>query len=222
MTRILTNTFSGVALVALPLVAATALATPATSGAHDAAADVAARKTATAVFAGGCFWGVEAVFEHVKGVTNVVSGYAGGARGTAQYERVGTGRTGHAESVRVTYDPAKVSYEQLLRVFFTVAHDPTQLDRQGPDVGPQYRSAIFYEDSTQARTATALVAELTKAHSYPRPMVTQIVPLQGFYLAEEYHQDFAEKHPSHPYIVAHDRPKVAALKRQMPDLYRAN
>jgi peptide-methionine (S)-S-oxide reductase len=177
-------------------------------------------KPATAVFAGGCFWGVEAVFEHVEGVTDVVSGYAGGDAATAQYTSVGGGRTGHAESVRVSYDPAKVSYEQLLHVFFTVAHDPTQLNRQGPDVGPQYRSVVFYADDAQRRAAAAYIAELTRAKAFDRPIVTQLVPLKGFYEAEAYHQDFAAKHPDNRYIVVNDAPKVAQLRKRFPDLYR--
>lgn len=182
--------------------------------------DATAVKPASAVFAGGCFWGVEAVFEHVTGVIDVVSGYAGGDANTAHYTTVGSGRTGHAESVRVTYDPAKVSYEQLLDVFFTVAHDPTQLSRQGPDVGPQYRSAIFYANDAQRQAATTYIAELTRAKRFAKPIVTQVVPLQGFYEAEAYHQDFAAKHPDNRYIVVNDAPKVAHLRKQLPDLYR--
>jgi len=174
----------------------------------------------TAVFAGGCFWGIEAVFEHVRGVTDAVSGYAGGTVKNPEYELVSTGGTGHAESVRVTYDPARVSYQDLLRVFFTVAHDPTQLNRQGPDVGTQYRSVIFYADETQKREATAFIDSLTKAHAYRAPIVTQVVPLGAFYQAEAYHQDFAERNPSYPYIVINDRPKVEALKKQLPTLWQ--
>ena len=170
----------------------------------------------TLVLAGGCFWGIEAVYEHVKGVKDAVSGYAGGTKAQADYETVSTGSTGHAESVRVTFDPAQVSLETLLQVFFSVAHDPTQLNRQGPDVGPQYRSAIFFADEEQAKAARAYIDQLTKAKVYPRPIVTQVVKLDTFYPAEEYHQDFAEKNPTYPYIVYHDKPKVAALKRQFP------
>jgi peptide-methionine (S)-S-oxide reductase len=169
---------------------------------------------------GGCFWGIEAVFEHIKGVTDAVSGYAGGTKEQADYETVSTGTTGHAESVKVTFDPTKVSLEKLLQVFFSVAHDPTQLNRQGPDVGPQYRSAIFFADEEQARVARAYVDQLTKAKVYSRPIVTQVVKLQGFYPAEEYHQNFAERNPTYPYIVYNDAPKVANLKKQFPDLYR--
>jgi peptide-methionine (S)-S-oxide reductase len=174
----------------------------------------------TIVLAGGCFWGIEAVFEHIKGVTDAVSGYAGGSKAQAEYETVSTGTTGHAESVKVTFDPAKVSLEKLLQVFFSVAHDPTQLNRQGPDVGPQYRSVIFFADEEQERVAKAYIDQLTKAKTFPRPIVTQVVKLQGFYPAEDYHQNFAEKNPTYPYIVYHDKPKVENLKKQYPDLYR--
>jgi len=174
----------------------------------------------TIVLAGGCFWGIEAVFEHIKGVTDAVSGYAGGTKEQADYETVSTGTTGHAESVKVTFDPTKVSLEKLLQVFFSVAHDPTQLNRQGPDVGPQYRSAIFFADEEQARVARAYIDQLTKAKVYSRPIVTQVVKLQGFYLAEEYHQNFAERNPTYPYIVYNDAPKVVNLKKQFPELYR--
>ena len=176
--------------------------------------------TQTIVLAGGCFWGIEAVFEHIKGVTDAVSGYAGGSRSQAEYETVSTGTTGHAESVQITYDPSKVSLEKLLQVFFSVAHDPTQLNRQGPDVGPQYRSAIFFADAEQARVARAYIDQLTKAKVFPKPIVTQVVKLEGFYPAEAYHQNFAERNPTYPYIVYHDLPKVANLKKQFPDLYR--
>lgn len=174
----------------------------------------------TIVLAGGCFWGIEAVYEHIKGVTEAVSGYAGGTKAQADYEMVSTGTTGHAESVRVTYDPSKVSLEKLLQVFFSVAHDPTQLNRQGPDVGPQYRSAIFFATEEQERVARAYIDQLSKAKTYPRPIVTQVVKLDGFFPAEEYHQDFAEKNPTYPYIVYHDKPKVEHLRQQFPDLYR--
>ena len=185
------------------------------------AARPTAPATATAVLAGGCFWGVEAVFEHVRGVVDVVSGYAGGEAGTAEYEKVGTGTTGHAESVRITYYPSQVSYGELLRVFFSVAHDPTQKDRQGPDVGPQYRSVIFFSDTAQARAARAYVAQLEQAKFFPAPIVTEIVPLRGFYPAEAYHQNFATLNPTHPYIAYHDLPKIERLKAGLPELYRA-
>ena len=177
-------------------------------------------RTETAVLAGGCFWGVEAVFEHVRGVTDVVSGYAGGTAATAVYAVVSAGRTRHAESVKVTYDPSQVSYGELLRVFFSVVHDPTQVNRQGPDVGPQYRSAIFYLSEDQRRIAAAYIAQLGQARTFPKPIATEVVPLEGFYVAETYHQDFATRNPEYPYIVVHDRPKVEALKARFPELYR--
>jgi peptide-methionine (S)-S-oxide reductase len=173
----------------------------------------------TAVIAGGCFWGVEGVFEHVKGVTRVVSGYSGGAADTANYRQVTSGRTGHAESVRISYDPARISYGQLLKVFFSVAHDPTELDRQGPDTGPQYRSVIFYASEDQKRVADRYIAQLQQARVFPRPVVTQVVPLKEFYDAEAYHQDYLAKHPTQPYIVINDLPKISNLKRQFPSLY---
>ena len=179
-----------------------------------------ARSEQIAVFAGGCFWGIEAVFEHVKGVIRATSGYAGGAVASPSYEDVSSGSTGHAESVQVVFDPAQISYGTLMQVFFSVAHDPTQLNRQGPDEGTQYRSAIFYVNDDQKREAEAYVAQLTKAKTFSRPIVTQIAPLRAFYAAEDYHQDFAEKHPMHPYIVINDRPKVVHLKKQFPQLYR--
>lgn len=173
-----------------------------------------------AVFAGGCFWGVDAVFKHVKGVSDVVSGYAGGSAATAHYELVSRGDTGHAESVRVRFDPAQVPYEKLLQVFFSVAHDPTQLDRQGPDVGSQYRSAIFYTDTEQQKIAQDYIRKLTAARTYPAPIVTQVVPLQQFYPAEDYHQNYLGLHPYQPYIVFHDMPKLERLRKQFPELYR--
>jgi len=173
----------------------------------------------TAVFAGGCFWGVEAVFRHVKGVSRAVSGYAGGMMVKPSYEQVGTGRTGHAESVEVTYDPAQVSYGQLLAVFFSVAHDPTQLDRQGPDIGTQYRSAIFYMNDDQKRVAEAYIEQLAKAKVFGAPIVTQVAKLPAFYPAEAYHQNYLALHPTEPYIVHHDLPKLAALQKEWPELY---
>jgi peptide-methionine (S)-S-oxide reductase len=178
-----------------------------------------AKVTQTAVFAGGCFWGVEAVFEHVKGVAQVVSGYSGGSADSAQYERVSSGATGHAESVRVTYDPSRVTYGQLLKVFFSVAHDPTELNRQGPDTGTQYRSAIFFSGDEQKRIAESYIAQLQAARVYPRPIVTEISPLKVFYEAEAYHQDYLARHPNQPYIVINDLPKLANLQRQLPALY---
>ncbi len=174
----------------------------------------------TAVVAGGCFWGVQAVFQHVKGVKSATSGYSGGSSKAAEYEIVSTGQTGHAESVRITFDPSQVSYGQLLKVFFSVAHDPTQLNRQGPDSGTQYRSAIFYTNDEQKRIAEAYVAQLTQAKSFPRPIVTQIVPLKEFYAAESYHQNYATLHPDNPYIAINDAPKVEHLRQQFPTLYK--
>jgi peptide-methionine (S)-S-oxide reductase len=175
----------------------------------------------TAVFAGGCFWGVEAVFRHVKGVSKAVSGYAGGSAKTADYERVSTGGTGHAEAVEVTYDPAQVSYGELLRIFFSVAHDPTQLNRQGPDYGTQYRSAIFFTADEQKRVAQAYIEQLGQAKAHVSPIVTQVVALPAFYPAEAYHQNYLALHPTQPYIVMHDLPKLAQLKKQFPDRYVA-
>lgn len=176
----------------------------------------------TAVFAGGCFWGIEAVFEHVKGVTDVVSGYSGGDAGTADYETVSSGETGHAESVKVTFDPSQVSYETLLKIFFSVAHDPTELDRQGPDEGTQYRSAIFYADEEQKRQAESYIAGLTKAKTFARPIVTEVVPLKAFYKAEDYHQNYLALHPDSSYIVVNDQPKVDNLRKQFPELFVSN
>ena len=173
----------------------------------------------TAVFAGGCFWGMEAVFEHVRGVRDVVSGFAGGSRATATYDQVSTEGTGHAEAVRITYDPRQISYATLLRVYFSVAHDPTQLNRQTPDSGPSYRSAIFPQSPVQARVARAYVAQLGAAHAYPRPIVTRI-ETGGFFPAEAYHQDFARRNPTYPYIVMWDRPKLAAFRTAFPSLAR--
>ena len=173
----------------------------------------------TAVLAAGCFWGVQGVFEHVRGVRKVVSGYAGGERGTAQYETVSTGATGHAESVMITFDPAEVSYGQLLQIAFSVVHDPTQLNRQGPDVGSQYRSAIFVADADQRHIAESYIAQLNGAHAFPRPITTRIEPLKGFYPAEGYHQDYLVHHPDAPYIEYNDLPKVSNLERVFPALY---
>jgi len=173
----------------------------------------------TAVVAGGCFWGIQAVFQHVKGVKNATSGYSGGEARTAQYEVVSTGETGHAESVKITYDPAQITYGELLRVFFSVAHDPTQLNRQGPDEGTQYRSVIFYNNDAQKKIAEACIAELDKAKVFPRSIVTQVVPLKAFYPAEAYHQNYATLHPDQPYIVYNDAPKVAHLREEFPELY---
>jgi peptide-methionine (S)-S-oxide reductase len=174
----------------------------------------------TAVFAGGCFWGVEGVFERVKGVSKAESGFAGGRIKNPSYERVSTGTTGHAESVRVTYDPSKITYGQLLTVFFAVVHDPTQLNRQGPDTGTQYRSAIFYMNDDQKRVAEAYIKQLDDAHIYGRPIVTQVAPYTGFYMAEPYHQHFLDQNPDYPYIVHNDLPKIETLKKHLPELCR--
>jgi peptide-methionine (S)-S-oxide reductase len=177
--------------------------------------------SAVAVFAGGCFWGVQGVFQHVEGVTSAVSGYAGGDGATARYDWVGTGRTGHAEAVQVTYDPRKIGYDRLLQVFFSVAHDPTQLNRQGPDVGTQYRSAIFPVSAAQTDIARAYIDQLDRARVFDAAIVTSIEPDRAFYPAEAYHQDFLARYPTHPYIVVNDLPKIGALRRLFPDLYRA-
>jgi peptide-methionine (S)-S-oxide reductase len=174
----------------------------------------------TAVFAGGCFWGVDAVFKHVKGVSGVVSGYAGGKASTAHYDQVSNGDTGHAEAVRVRFDPAQVSYQQLLKVFFGVAHDPTELNRQGPDTGTQYRSGIFFANAEQQAAARTYMEQLNASHAFSRPVVTQLAPLQQFYPAEDYHQNYLALHPNQPYIVINDMPKVQQLRKQFPDLYR--
>jgi peptide-methionine (S)-S-oxide reductase len=174
----------------------------------------------TAVFAGGCFWGVEAVFDHVKGVKSAVSGYAGGNVASPSYEQVSTGDTGHAESVEVIYDPSQVTYGKLLQIFFSVAHDPTQLNRQGPDNGTQYRSAIFYNTPQQQQAAESYIKQLTAAKTFSRPIVTQVARLHGFNRAEEYHQHYLEKNPNQLYIVINDKPKVAALKKEFPDVYQ--
>jgi len=175
---------------------------------------------ATAVFSGGCFWGVDAVFKHVKGVSKVVSGYAGGGADTANYEAVSTGTTGHAESVQVIYDPSQVSYDDLLKVFFFVAHDPTELDRQGPDSGTQYRSSIFYANNKQKEMAEDYIVQLTQKKAFSEPIVTKVVPLTGFYPAEEYHQNYLALHPDQPYIVVNDKPKLERLREDFPGLYR--
>jgi peptide-methionine (S)-S-oxide reductase len=182
---------------------------------------VANAKTETAVFAGGCFWGIQSVFQHIKGVVSATSGFAGGTLDHPSYEDVSSGSTGHAESVRVVFDPSQITYGQLLRVFFSVAHDPTQLNRQGPDVGPQYRSALFYMSDEQKKTAEAYIEQLNKSHVFPKPIVTQVAPLKGFYVAEAYHQNYAELHPDDLYIRINDAPKVVNLKKEFPDLYSA-
>ena len=201
---------------------------PMTSGAEQARAIPAPTvdppsngSSEVAVLAGGCFWGVQGVFQHLDGVGNAVSGYAGGDKATADYETVSGGATGHAESVQVTFDPRKISYGRILQIYFSVAHDPTELNRQGPDTGTQYRSAIFTTNAAQAEIAKAYIAQLDQAHVFDAPIVTRIEPGRDFYPAEAYHQDFLTRHPHYPYIVINDLPKVAALKRLFPDRYRA-
>jgi peptide-methionine (S)-S-oxide reductase len=227
MKRSLPNVPAVLAIVTVALVLFAAKATrgasseisaPVAAPFVDAIATSAAEDTA--VFAGGCFWGVEAVYEHVKGVKSVVSGYAGGNASNATYDQVSSGDTGHAESVQVIYDPSQVSYGKLLQIFFSVAHDPTQLNRQGPDRGTQYRSAIFYTSPDQQRVAESYIKQLTEAKTFSRHIVTQVAKLQGFYPAEAYHQDYLVNHPNQPYIVINDQPKVAALKKQFADIYR--
>ena len=184
------------------------------------AALASGKSNQTVVLAGGCFWGIQAVFQHVKGVISATSGYSGGASATAEYELVSTGETGHAESVKITYDPSQITYGRLLQIFFSVAHDPTQLNRQGPDEGTQYRSAIFYNGDEQKRIAEAYIAQLNQAKVFPRQIVTQVVPLKAFYPAEAYHQDYATRHPDNPYIAYNDAPKVTHLRHLFPDLYK--
>lgn len=205
----------GAAFFAAPSHAEEGMAIPAP--AHD---ETSHGPMETAVLAGGCFWGVQGVFQHVDGVKNAVSGYAGGEKQTAVYETVGTGRTGHAESVKITFDPNKISYGKILQIYFSVAHDPTQLNRQGPDSGTQYRSAIFPENDEQARIAKAYIAQLNDAHVFHAPIVTKIEPGKPFFPAEGYHQDFLTLHPTYPYIVYNDLPKVRNLQRLFPQLYR--
>jgi len=184
-----------------------------------AAENTEAKGLQTAVFAGGCFWGIEGVFEHVKGVIDVKSGYAGGDAKTADYETVSSGETDHAESVQVVFDPTKVTYTQLLTIFFTVAHDPTEVNRQGPDTGTQYRSAIFYNSEVQKKAAEDYIKAINDAKALPKPVATQVVPLEKFYDAEEYHQNYLVRNPTQPYIVIHDMPKLEDLKKRFPELY---
>ena len=212
-------------LYALPgLLVAASIATATQTPFPDPAVDIPASEAhgpQTAVLAGGCFWGMEAVFEHLKGVTKVVSGFAGGEKSTAHYETVSSGTTGHAESVKITFDPSQITYDpsritfgELLKVYFAVAHDPTELNRQGPDTGTQYRSAVFYSNSEQKKVADAYIRQLEEMHVFSRPIVTQVLPLTGFYPAESYHQHFLDNHPDNPYIVYNDLPKLAALKKE--------
>ena len=210
----------GTASLAIVLLALAGVVRAAVPDFANAPSKATAPGEATAVFAGGCFWGVDAVFKHVKGVKNVVSGYSGGSAGTAKYMLVGTGTTGHAEAVKVTYDPAQVAYTDLMKVFFSVAHDPTEKDRQGPDVGTQYRSAIFYADPQQKELAQRYIAQLEAAKAFGKPIVTEVAALDKFYPAEDYHQNYLALHPNQPYIVYNDLPKLQALKQQFPAWYR--
>jgi peptide-methionine (S)-S-oxide reductase len=213
---------AGSGLAALRSAAEVAHAIPAPAVDEQAASGAQTASSEIAVLAGGCFWGVQGVFQHVNGVTSAVSGYAGGEKSTAHYEVVGSGRTGHAESVQVTFDPRKISYGRILQIYFSVVHDPTQLDRQGPDVGTQYRSAIFPASAEQARVAKAYIAQLSQAHAYDAAIVTKIELDREFYPAEDYHQDFLTRHPTYPYIVYNDLPKIDDLKKLFPDVYRAD
>ena len=214
MTSSILRAFALLSLAALPAAAA-----PSAAPVSPATAVTAQAQLDTVVFAGGCFWGVQAVFQHVKGVVSATSGYAGGTVANPEYEQVSSGRTGHAEAVRVVFDPSKVSYQTLLDVFFTVAHDPTELNRQGPDVGTQYRSAIFFTSPAQHEATAKFVSALDKSGKYKRPIVTQIASLRGFYPAESYHQDYATLHPDAPYIVYNDAPKIEALHKQYASLW---
>ncbi|NUU00806.1 peptide-methionine (S)-S-oxide reductase MsrA [Herbaspirillum robiniae] len=196
-----------------------AVAVPAATGKAQLASTA---QSETVVLAGGCFWGVQGVFQHTQGVLRAVSGYAGGKQGTATYEMVSSGSTGHAESVQVTYDPRKISFDRILQIYFSVAHDPTQLNRQGPDRGTQYRSAIFTGSDQQKQAAEAYIAQINAAKVFSSPIVTQVAPLQGFYAAEDYHQDYATLHPNQPYIAYNDLPKISNLQKMYPAIYRAD
>jgi len=227
--RLVRRCLLGAALLA-PLAAAALWTLPAVSGEEAVQipaplVDEPAQKgvtSETAVLAGGCFWGVQGVFQHVKGVTQAVSGYAGGSKATADYETVSSGRTGHAESVEVTFDPSVVSYGKILQIYFSVAHNPTELNRQGPDYGTQYRSAIFVKNAEQRRVADAYIAQLDQAHAFKKPIVTKVSDFNGFYPAEPYHQNYATIHPDNPYIAFNDLPKIAHLKTMFPAAYRTD
>jgi peptide-methionine (S)-S-oxide reductase len=222
MTRFFSRIFALILMVTMAGVVACNAGEQSAAAVPNPAVDAALANTKsqqTAVIAGGCFWGIQAVFQHVKGVISATSGYSGGEAKTAEYELVSNGDTGHAESVKITYDPSQITYGELLRVFFSVAHDPTELNRQGPDSGTQYRSSIFYGNEEQKRIAEAYIAQLDKAKVFPRAIVTQVVPLKAFYPAEAYHQDYAKRHPDDPYIAYNDAPKVAHLRQQFPGLY---
>jgi peptide-methionine (S)-S-oxide reductase len=220
-------TLSALAIAAAAVAFSTRGAKPLPAGETAAAAMLAepapvgvAAASDTAVFAGGCFWGVEAVFESLEGVSEAVSGYAGGSAQSPSYEEVSSGTTGHAEAVRVVYDPSRISYDQLLQVFFTVAHDPTQLNRQGPDVGTQYRSAVFFSDAAQREAVQRYIAKLRDGKVWPGKIVTEVSPLRGFHPAEEYHQNYLVRHPTQPYIVINDMPKLEELRKRYPTLVR--
>ncbi len=212
------STILSLAFSLLSCVAHAAPKSPIPAAASDASLSASSGKQ-TAVFAGGCFWGTQSVFQRVKGVIATTAGYAGGSASTATYDQVTTEKTGHAESVEVVYDPSKITYGTLLRIFFSVGHDPTELNRQGPDVGTSYRSAIFYTNDEQRRIAMAYIAQLDAAKVFPKPIVTEVTPLKGFYRAEDYHQDYALHHPDQPYIQICDHPKISGLKEQFPDLF---
>jgi len=229
-----TSVLTGSALIVpgLMMLGAVWLLSPSGPGAAEPAAIIPAptvdevpaidSETEAAVLAGGCFWGVQGVFQHVKGVTSAVSGYAGGDKATAHYQIVGSGTTGHAESVRIEFDRHQISYGRILQIYFSVAHDPTQLNRQGPDTGTQYRSAIFTEGADQAKIAKAYIAQLNQARTFEAAIVTKVSQLDGFYPAEDYHQNYLTLHPGSPYIVINDLPKIESLRRVFPDLYRAD
>jgi peptide-methionine (S)-S-oxide reductase len=208
---------SMIPLLAIALVSSTSILTAVPADAMPASK---AQGKQTVVLAGGCFWGVEAVFEHLKGVSDVVSGFSGGRADSANYDAVSNGATGHAEAVKITYDPSQISYGQLLQVYFLVAHNPTELNRQGPDSGTQYRSAIFFANNEQKQTAQIYMAKLTQARTFSKPIVTQLAPLQNFYAAEEYHQNFITRNPNYAYVVINDLPKLAQLRKQFPKLYK--
>jgi peptide-methionine (S)-S-oxide reductase len=226
--RTATGTISDTALSVIAIIAVLAVGWFATQSAAEKAVRLpapayetqAAGERETAVFAGGCFWGVQAVFQHTRGVVSAVSGYAGGPADQAKYELVVSGNTGHAEAVQVTFDPRQISYGKLLQIYFSVAHDPTELDRQGPDHGPQYRSALFYAGTAQKEVAERYIAQLDAQRAFPAKIVTKLSPLEAFYPAEPYHQDYATRNPNSPYIVAFDKPKIANLKSLMPEIYR--
>ena len=220
VTRMRVKTIPFASLVAAVALASIAVTAARSTSAADQTAQPDTKSSQQVVLAGGCFWGMEAVFESLKGVSNVVAGYAGGSKDTAHYEMVSGGDTGHAESVQITYDPSQITFGQILSVYFHVAHDPTELNRQGPDVGTQYRSSIFYATDAQKRAAEAYIKQLEDAKTFDAPIVTQVVPLRGFYAAEEYHQHFVQRNPAYPYVVFNDLPKLKHLREQFPQLFK--